>query len=538
MVDYGWPQKRTAFWDHTQKQYGPGAAGSSWHARSDFWHFTQPDGLRGNEDYAVMNRDGEIGDDDSYTADASSISQHDFLLSKQEILARLVEVAEFPPNPVLTVDFSKFQTTALRPLILTEDHISVDDIDTRDPLDASKVDASKITLRIMGLAGGTLKRLTGTPSAWVDVDLASTTQYREFSLADLQSGLIAFFPNVDASTLTFDIQADDGMHLSDSDPADGTQPAGVSIRVVALKEIDAGKKMPINDDRRATGENGALTPGDATLGNWIDTATSSLRVFVKLEGGKAGETLFLEDGHGITTIASSWSWSADTNIGILSLESDGSATVDDFQTVLNALALQTDRFASASSRTISVRPDIDVDVWQKDYYTRDLLVRASGPRPYVGVQQFFVLKFGQDDRAILLPSEFFLEDFDTSAFDITIVMQSLSAGAMLQKKDGNGSYHPVTPENDGSLEFTLEELQQGLMAIYSSDPLGKRIGFTFKAKDDDGHWNDVSKSNTVQEDGRLFAFDAVVKLAPEELEVNLQTGYQRVIFLWQSGTVD
>ena len=844
------PRKGQLFWDHTQKRYGPGAAGSVWHVRtgfshSDFWHWTQPDSLRGNEDYAVLDHLDEIHDVDSYTLDLGSISHHDFLLSKGEILARLVEVKESPSNPILRVDF-KFQATAQRPLILTEDHISVDDIDTRDPLDASKVDASKITLRVSGLQGGILQKLssdlppvwgdmklvtdpvtsqeyyaftladleagkvslvagdglqagdgeritfqiqaaddglpnspgspphlsdsdlsdndadpisvsipvvvlkeikagqkvalnddgkltpdTDTLQAWYDSEIilqifvelqgaksgiavleeglvaeslslsgsvpkitatwyaggnrlslqgnidsgsiarvgdfeaalgalqlqtvrfkedsyrtisvrpnsfrdlpkkdfyvrevkvgtsskepilsvrgfgkrlataelplvlseshmlvddadtvlddgsmdasritfrvsdvvggtlqerASTTAdwarmseasiggvslgYYAFTLADLQGGLVAFFPDAGASMLAFKVQAaDDGdpgvsnslPHLSDSEPStDGAQQASVSILLAPLKEIDAGKEMPVNNDRRATGGDGALTPSDATLRAWIGAERGRLRVLVRIEGMKKGETLFLEDNHGITTITSSWSWDAGAGIGILSL--NGTATVDDFQAVLNALALRTVRSSSASVRTISVRPDVPGEVEKKDYYVRDVLVRKSHAAPYIGVQKFSHLKFRPDDRAILSSSQFWVEDFDTLASVVTIVMRELSAGAELHKSDGSGGYTKITPESDASLEFTLEEFQQGLIAIYLSSPLGKKLTFELEARDSNGNWNDVGKSNTYEKGVREFELTAVLALSPEELETDLETdletGHQKAV---------
>ena len=306
-------------------------------------------------------------------------------------------------------------------------------------------------------------------------------------------------------------------HLSDSDyydNEDDADPLGVSIRVVALKEIYAGKEMPVSDDRRATAGDGGLTPSDATLHAWIgDTTSGRLRVLVKLEGGKKGDALFLEDGHGVTTITSSWSWSWDEGaaIGTLSLQSDGTATVDDFQAVLNALALRTVRFPSASVRTISVRPDIAAEVPQKDYYARDVLIRESGPRPYIGERKTVFLQFGRDDRAILLPSLFVLEDFDTSASDVTIVMRSLLSGAELHKSDGSGGYTKIMPESDASLEFTLEEFQQGSIAIYLSNSLGRNITFELEAEDDAGNRSDISKSNTHDERVREFTFYGVLE---------------------------
>ena len=355
--------------------------------------------------------------------------------------------------------------------------------------------------------------------------------YREFGLADLQGGLIAILPDSGVSTLAFDIQAvDDTGNLSDSDPVDA-RPASVSIRVVARKEIDAGKEMPVNDDRRATSGDGALTPGDAALDDWIDAATGSrLSVLVRLEGGKRGDALFLEDGHDIATIASSWRWDDSTRIGTLSLRSNGSATVGDFQAVLNVLALRTVRFAGASARTISVRRDIATEVLKKDYYMRDILVSESGPRPYVGVQRMGVpLRFGKDDRAFLLSSAIFMEDFDSSASDVTIVMHDLTSPATLQRNDGDGNYTSITPEDDDSYAFTLDELQQGLIAIFLTNPRGRNITFGLKAKDSSGNWNDVGKSNTYERGVQSFSLYAFQDLSSQELEVDVQTGYQKAV---------
>ena len=313
------PRKGQLFWDNTNNQFGPGAAGSGWDAKGDFWWGNEPDNGGRGEDYAELNDNGRVLD---VRGNLRSISHHDLLLEEGEIFARLVDVAESPPNPILRVDSGKFQVTSQSPLILTEDHISLEDVDTRDSLDPTKVDGSKITFRVRGISGAKLQHLF--EGNWRDIPSRNRTQ--EFTLRQLREGLVSLLPNA-AGTLTFEIQADDGTHLSDSDyydNEDDADPLGVSIRVVALKEIYAGKEMPVNDDHRATSGDGALTPGDATLDDWIDAATGSrLRVLVKLEGGKRGDALFLEDGHGVTTITSSWSWDEDTAIGTLSLQSDG-----------------------------------------------------------------------------------------------------------------------------------------------------------------------------------------------------------------------
>ena len=50
---------------------------------------------------------------------------YDLWLWEGEIFARPVNVKASSSNPILTVDFDGSQATAQRPLILTEDHISV-----------------------------------------------------------------------------------------------------------------------------------------------------------------------------------------------------------------------------------------------------------------------------------------------------------------------------------------------------------------------------------------------------------------------------
>ena len=202
------PRKGQLFWNHVAnpKVYGPGADGSGWSAVEDFWFVgeivslffvsqrIEPNGGSW-ENYARMNQAGRMFD--SADGDRGSVIHEDFVLFGsgifgRGIFARLVEVAESPPNPVLRVDF-KFQVTAQRPLILTQDHISVDDLDTRDPSDDTKVDGSKITFRITGLTGGALqRRSSSSASDWKDIVADGSNAYLEFTLADLQGGLVAF----------------------------------------------------------------------------------------------------------------------------------------------------------------------------------------------------------------------------------------------------------------------------------------------------------------------------------------------------------
>ena len=390
----------------------------------------------------------------------------------KDFYVRELKVGASPKEPRLSVrGFTRILATAERPLVLRESHILVDDVDT--VLANGDLDPARITFRVTISSGGSLQRRASASGSWAAMTKGVVKgvfqDYYAFTLADLRAGKIGFLAGDGTSDITFTIQAvDDRGNLSDSDRSTpDPDPESVSVSVVARKEIDAGKEMPVNDDRRATSGGGALTPGDAILDGWISAATSSrLSVLVRLEGGRKGDVLFLEDGHDILSIRSSWSWDDSTGIGILSLQSDGSATPDDFQTMLNALVLRTARFATARNATISVRPDVVSEVAKQDYYTRIVLLGASGSRPYIGEQQFFMLSFGQDERAILPPSKFFVEDFDTSAERITMVMEKLGGGATLHKRNNSGGYDPVTAESDGSLEFTLKDLQEGLMAIY------------------------------------------------------------------------
>ena len=245
------PRKGQLFWDHSTTSYGPGAEGSGWSAKDKFWEPGQPDG----QDYAMMY-EYLISDenDDDYT---SSLVHYDLLLWEGEIFARPVNVRELSSNPIMKVDLGEVRRTTQRHLILTEDHISVDDPDTHDPLDDNKVDASKIELRIMNIPDDTLYARISMSDPWVAMTKAivggASQDYYSFTLAQLQGSLISLRPKA-AGTLTFQVQAaDDAPHLSDSDPYDpGAQPESISISVVALETVAAGEEVSINGD-------GALT---------------------------------------------------------------------------------------------------------------------------------------------------------------------------------------------------------------------------------------------------------------------------------------
>ena len=516
------PRTGEVLWEHSTQKYGSGARGSGWGTLDEFWD----DGttITGSHDYAELDS-GRTTATSGNDGSRHSITHFDLLLSKGAFLSRGVNLLKSPPNPVLEVDFSSLLGTAGRTLMLHADHVLVKDPDTRDAVDDTKLDADKIKFRIAGISDGTLRTRTG--GTWNAIVSKGTvgSEYQEFTLRQLRDGQVFFLLDEDATALVFTIQAaDDGGNLSDSSFGDNNpDPINVSVPVVSLKEITAGKEMPVND-------HGGLTPEDGTLRAWIAAATNDeLVVLVRLEGAGSGDALFLEDGHGVATITPLWSWDEDTAIGTLSLRSAGSATPAEFQTVLSKLALRTARFATARDATISLRPDVVSEVEKQDYYTRIVLLGASGPRPYIGEQQFFMLNFGKDDRAILPPYKFLVEDFDSSAEQITMVMSELSAGATLYESDGSGGYDLVPAESDGSLEFTLKELQEGSMAIHLASPLGKEVSFKLKAKDEADNWNDIDTSNANTEDAREFAFNAVLELAPEKLDVDLETGYQKAV---------
>ena len=87
------PRKGQLFWDNTNNQFGPGAAGSSWNAQDDFWLSGELDNLN-DQDYGRLHND-QAKDVDDYSR--RSISHHDLLLEEGKIFVRLVEVAELHP---------------------------------------------------------------------------------------------------------------------------------------------------------------------------------------------------------------------------------------------------------------------------------------------------------------------------------------------------------------------------------------------------------------------------------------------------------
>ena len=486
------PRKGQLFWDHTTdpKVYGSGAAGSGWSVQDDFWSSGEPDDEDG-QDYAMVT--GNEVEDWSDEATTSMI-HYDLLLEEGEIFTRLVEVAESPPNPILRVGFSEVRATSLRPLILTEHHLSVKDIDTRDPLDPTKVDASRIKFRITNIANGTLKRLRGAPSAWENIVGA-----QEFSLADVQDGLIAFVPDAGASTLTFDIQAaDDKANLSDSDPyddEDDADPTSVSVLVVVPKKVVVGEEVRINED-------GFLTPNDDTLDEWL-TADDTLRIFVVLQGGKSGiftprggvvpEHLSVGSSHGVASSKIAVSWDPDE--WKLSLQGTTSARRADFQKVLDALRLQTVPFGQVSHRTISVRPDIAADISKKEFYVREVEVSASLflSNPLLDVD-FDRLHVDSGQRLVLTQEHILVYDPDTpNALDISFRVSGLTGGTLQSSTSGSWKNIDLTPGTQYR-EFTLADLKAGQVAFLPGDGLasgeGKKIVFRIQAADDTENLSD------------------------------------------------
>ena len=101
------------------------------------------------------------------------VVEPDASVARAGYYARDLEV-EASVDPLLVVDFKDVRVDSGQHLILTEDHILVDDMDTRDPLDDTKVDASKIKFRVTGLTGGTLETRASDSAPWLDPWSGST----------------------------------------------------------------------------------------------------------------------------------------------------------------------------------------------------------------------------------------------------------------------------------------------------------------------------------------------------------------------------
>ena len=289
------PRQGQVIWNEGGRSYGPGAAGSDWRTQRDFWGLGHP---RRGLDHATLGRfDHKIASERSTRDD--SITHFDLFWSDGAFFARPVTFEKLAPNPILKVDFSKLQATSLHPLILTEDQISADDPDTRDSSDTTKVDASKIELRITNIQGGTLHQRadTGTSTPWTKISPLAT--HMEFTLAQLRGNLVSLKSSAGMSSVAFKIQVvDEAGHLSDSDPNDGesdADPVAAEILIVSPAKVTAGLRGLLNAD-------GVLTPAEATLTDWLEEATKyggTLRLVVKL-WDKLGGGMFCLCGVGMT----------------------------------------------------------------------------------------------------------------------------------------------------------------------------------------------------------------------------------------------
>ena len=359
------PRKGLLFWDNAAGSFGPGAAGSGWGTRSDFWTGSEPN--TANNDYVKLYNSGSVHD----RGDGSerSISHHDLWLSEGEIVARSVDVGKSPPNPVLKVDFGNVLVDNEEHLVLTEDHILVIDVDTVDVND--DLDASRITLRVSGVLGGTLQELSSdAPPVWEDMTLVTdpvtSQEYYAFTLADVRAGKIAFLAGDGVATadsgdgvkITFQIQAaDDGPNLSDSDPNDGendADPVDGEISIVVSTKLTAGRGGLVNGD-------GVLTPKEATLTDWIGTATThggTLRLIVRLPHKEDGDVLSLRGNYDTSKITPDWKDGTD-GTAELWLDVQAGATEADIETALGTLWLETSASRSASTREIWVFPILE-----------------------------------------------------------------------------------------------------------------------------------------------------------------------------------
>ena len=321
--------------------------------------------------YEVLAKDGSV-------KEAARLRSRRSLLEKS--VGDDVGWVQLSSKPSLFVHglHEQVRVTAGRMLVLGESHISVDDLDTRVSATGS-VDASRITLRVRGLAGGALqRRASGSATTWTlmdrDVGSPADAPVYSFGLADLYAGKIGFEAGDGTDPITFTIQAEDELgNLSDSDSDNsGEQPASIRIPVIGLVQVGIGQVSDVNSD-------GVLTPDEATLKLWRGAAGGgALKILVELHGGSSTEELLL-GSHGVTSITSSWSWDAQSEIGTLSLEGDRFCdALPNFQVpMLNVLQLRSAVDASESYRRIIVRPHISGSAFRKDFHVREVEVSAK-----------------------------------------------------------------------------------------------------------------------------------------------------------------
>ena len=360
------PRKGQLFWDDTESKYGPGAAGSGWSEQTDFWDSGEPDNEYGRGNYATSEYGSSASDYNDLPR--NSVSHHDFWLSAEEISMRPVVVGKSPPNPILEVDFSWTRADPGQRLVLTEKHILVKDVDT--VLDDGTLDASKITLRVSGLQGGSLELLDSSSGNWVSIKKTvvngGSPDYYAFTLADLEAGKIGLLVGDgvaranggDGTKVAFQIQAaDDGMpgdlasdpNLSDFDPlTPDKDPVGGDIVIVTAAKATAGFRELLNAD-------GVLTPNAAILRAWKQSASAyggTLGLIVRLLDRQTGDALSLRGGYETSKVAPRW----DASTGELSLEFDAAATTSEMKTALELLELDTEVAGSVSTRKVWIFP--------------------------------------------------------------------------------------------------------------------------------------------------------------------------------------
>ena len=179
----------------------------------------------------------------------------------------------------------------------------------------------------------------------------------------MRAGKIAFLAgdglaSGEGEKITFQIQAaDDGPNLSDSDPNDGendADPVDGEISIVVSTKLTAGRGGLVNGD-------GVLTPKEATLTDWIGTATThggTLRLIVRLPHKEDGDVLSLRGNYDTSKITPDWKDGTD-GTAELWLDVQAGATEADIETALGTLWLETSASRSASTREIWVFPILE-----------------------------------------------------------------------------------------------------------------------------------------------------------------------------------
>ena len=144
---------------------------------------------------------------------------------------------------------------------------------------------------------------------------------------------------------------------------------------------------------------------------------------------------------------------------------------------MGALQLQTVRFKDDSTRTISVRPNVAGDVLKKDFYVREVKVRASPKEPLLSVRGFERILATAEFPLVLRESHMSVDDVDTvlsngdiDASRITFRVSDVVGGTLQARTSASAVWVGMTEEalNGSPLgyyAFTLADLQGGLVAF-------------------------------------------------------------------------